>query len=185
MARPKIPQSQKEAVETIHEERTGFAANSFQEALSTVVNLAKESLDRYHTEQRGSFEIEINGSRSRITFKPTEASKLEFEHFAKGDPPQTAILDTGIAWIGQDTLEEEIEDIQDVETCYIAVTTGTIVVEYADGGEQPEIIAEKILYVLTNLIDSHEQLVLEGKKTRSKTKEDAIAPYWPQIRQSE
>ena len=56
--------------------------------------------------------------------------------------------------------------------------------EYMDSGEQPEIIVEKILYVLTDLVDSHEQLVLESEKTRWETKEDATAPYWPRMRQS-
>lgn len=184
MPRPDIPQPQKEAVERIHKEKTEFEANSFQEALSTVISLAEEGLARHHTEYRDGFRIEIDEDRSRITLEPSTESKLEFEYFAKGDPPHTAILDTGVAWIGQDSIVETIEGVQEVGKCYLGLTTGEIVVEYTDGGEQSEIIVEKILYALSDLINSHEQLVIESERTRRETREDAIAPYWPHIRQT-
>lgn len=184
MPRPDIPQPQKEAVERIHEEKAEFDANSFQEALSTVISLAEESLTQRHTKHRDGFKIEIDEDRSRITLEVSTESSLEFEYFAKGDPPHTAILDTGVAWIGRDPIEETIEDVQEVGKCYLGLTTGEIVVEYTDSGEQPEIIVEKILYVLTDLINSHEQLVIESEKTRRETREDAIAPYWPHVRQT-
>lgn len=63
MPRPEIPQSQKEAVEMIHEEYTEFESNSFQEALSTVISLAESALARHHTEHRDGFRIEIDEDR--------------------------------------------------------------------------------------------------------------------------
>jgi hypothetical protein len=182
MPRPEIPHSQKERVETIHQEKTEFEANSFQEALSTVINLAEESLAQHRTQHSEGFEIEIDENRSRISLEPEEQSSLEFEYFAKGDPPHTTILDTGVAWIGRNPIEEAIEVVPEVENCSIGLTTGSIGVEYTDSGEQPEIIVEKLLYELRNLVDSHEELVLKSEKTRRKTREDAIAPYWPHIR---
>ncbi len=184
MPRPHIPQSQKETVEKIHREKTEFEANSFQEALSTIIRLAEESPTRHRTELRDGFRIEIDEERSQITLEPSKDSRPEFEYFSKGDPPHTTILDTGVVWIGQDPIEETIENIPEVRKCYLKLTTGEIVVEYTDSGEESEIIVEKILHVLTDLIDSHEQLVMESKRTRRETREDAIAPYWPHIKQS-
>jgi len=124
MPRPDIPKSYKETVETIHKQKTEFEANSFQEALSTVISLAEENLARHNTKHRDGFKIEIDGNRSQITLEPNRESKLKFECFTKGDPPNTAILDTGVAWIGQDSIEEAIEDVQEVKSCYLGLTTG-------------------------------------------------------------
>lgn len=184
MARPNIPGELKNHVEELHERAKGYPPKSFQEGVETISSLAEESLSDKSRNRLGLFLIEAFESQGTTTLvvRPKGDSEIEFEYFQKGDPPNTAILDTGISWIGQDPIEESLEEMDPIESANIAVTKGEISIDLENDGLPVEVIERMLTKKLEMLIKKFDEKVVNGEVTRRETRENAIAPYWPHIR---
>lgn len=121
---------------------------------------------------------------TEIRFQPQTESQVQFKYFAKGDPPNTAYLDTGNTVIGADEIEEELSDINGIERCLVPNTTGDIRLTVTEDNEQPlSELVEHIRDELYQLIRERDRRVAQSEETRGDAKSRALRGYWKKAHQ--
>lgn len=131
----------------------------------------------------------VGGPEIRLI--PNPESPIRFEYVHVGDPPHTTILDTGIAFIPEETpagrnipgLKDTLEDIEGIERANV-LTAGRITVRItedtpipvveADGGEP---LVDRIYDALGELIEETNRRIHEGEETRQDAKRLAVKDY--------
>lgn len=121
---------------------------------------------------------------TEVRFQPQTESQVQFEYFAKGDPPHTAYLDTGNTAIGADEIEEELSDISGVADCSVPNTTGDTRFTVAEENQRPvSELVEHIRDELYQLIRERDRRVAQGEETRGDAKSRALRGYWKKAHQ--
>lgn len=184
--RPEIPEGLERRIEDVYEQ-AGYKTKS--ELVRDAARQHVNDLEAKHhvTKQlkRDLFQyriVEHEHKGPEIRLAPQQGSQLRFKYFDKGDPPHTTILDTGNTWVGQDDIEEAVQEVQGVDRCGV-LTKGAISVDVAEYNDVPiEELVDDVYDALYELIEEADRRVAEGEQTREKALEDAVAPYWPHIR---
>ncbi len=145
MPRPELPEVLKQKVEQLHEQHQGYSANSFQEALSTVVSLAEGSDSTTTPREKLPFEydVEDQGSFIILHLKPGP----ETEWTKQG-------LEVGKATIKFDRIHESLKKIEGVRNAHSTSgeTIDAIIPE--DPGQSFDVIVDEIFSVVRDLIQT-------------------------------
>lgn len=145
MPRPELPEVLKENVEQLHEQHRGYSANSFQEALSTVVSLAEES-NRTSTPREKlpfQYDVEDRGSFVVLHLKPGP----ETEWTKDG-------LQVGKATIKFDRIHESLKKIEGVRNAHSTSGETIDVIIPEQPGQSFDVIVDEIFSVVRDLIQT-------------------------------
>lgn len=131
----------------------------------------------------------VDGPEIRLTSTPD--APVRFEYVYVGDPPHTTILDTGQAFVPEETsdrsdipgIKDTLEAIDGVDrvdvltegAISVKVTANTsIPLEEADGGNP---LVDRIYDALMGLITDANQAVRDGELTRAEARRQATKDY--------
>ncbi len=152
MPRPEIPGVMKQKVEQLHERHRGYSANSFQEALSTVLDLAEESIRTTKPQKKLPFQyrVEDRGSFSILHLIPEPAT----EWTKQG-------LEIGKVTIEFDCIHSALQEIRGVRNAHSTSGEAIDVVFEDDPGRTYNEIVDEVFAVLGELIQSEEDVIRE------------------------
>lgn len=143
----------KDQVEELHQRHSNYSANSFQEALRTVLDLAEQSLENEGFDRKLLFEYEVEDSmnRTKIYFEPRSDSQIEYSD---------GKLQTPKAEINPETISERLKQIDGVWNSHSYDDNFDVILE--EGPDRSfETIVDEVFEMVVESINQEEGEVVE------------------------
>jgi len=157
MARPEIPDVEKERIEAIYERHRGYTPKSFQEALSTVADLAERAVDDREIESELPFKYNVEDIGSRIVIHLSPESESGIERTKSGLSTQKAVIDT-------DKIYEALQEIEGVVNAHGTRDSIVNVVVEKDAERSFDKVVDDVFSVLASIIQREEDMVEQVKQ---------------------
>lgn len=159
MPRPDVPEVMKTRVEDLHEQHRGYDANTFQEALSTVLDLAEQAAREGAVDKKLPFQFDVKDTSEATILNFVPDPDSEIERTNKG-------LETEKAVIPDKRLYSELQEIDGVSAVNDVNDTMNVVFDQHSDRPVDEVV-DDIFAVLAGVIYRGENRITQIEQRAS------------------